>query len=77
MHLQNNKDVVRLIILISLFNIYKIYIMSALVNETPIVNWKDSENTFTQISRQGVQASDAQPKYVRDTVTWKKLPGRE
>lgn len=24
--------------------------MSALVNETPIVNWKDSENTFTQIS---------------------------
>ncbi|WP_372762112.1 tRNA (adenosine(37)-N6)-threonylcarbamoyltransferase complex dimerization subunit type 1 TsaB [Pseudoalteromonas sp.] len=25
----------------------------------------------------GVKASDAQPKYVRDTVTWKKLPGRE
>ncbi|MBH0033214.1 tRNA (adenosine(37)-N6)-threonylcarbamoyltransferase complex dimerization subunit type 1 TsaB [Pseudoalteromonas sp. NZS71] len=24
-----------------------------------------------------VKASDAQPKYVRDTVTWKKLPGRE
>ncbi|MDA8939235.1 tRNA (adenosine(37)-N6)-threonylcarbamoyltransferase complex dimerization subunit type 1 TsaB [Pseudoalteromonas marina] len=29
------------------------------------------------IAGQGVQASDAQPKYVRDTVTWKKLPGRE
>ncbi|MFY8299156.1 tRNA (adenosine(37)-N6)-threonylcarbamoyltransferase complex dimerization subunit type 1 TsaB [Pseudoalteromonas sp. SS15] len=24
-----------------------------------------------------VQAADAQPHYVRDTVTWKKLPGRE
>lgn len=24
-----------------------------------------------------VEASQAQPKYVRDTVTWKKLPGRE
>ncbi|MBQ4833394.1 tRNA (adenosine(37)-N6)-threonylcarbamoyltransferase complex dimerization subunit type 1 TsaB [Pseudoalteromonas sp. MMG010] len=24
-----------------------------------------------------VKASEAQPKYVRDTVTWKKLPGRE
>ena len=24
-----------------------------------------------------VKASDAQPKYVRDTVTWKKLPGRD
>jgi tRNA threonylcarbamoyladenosine biosynthesis protein TsaB len=24
-----------------------------------------------------VQAQDAQPVYVRDTVTWKKLPGRE
>jgi tRNA threonylcarbamoyladenosine biosynthesis protein TsaB len=26
---------------------------------------------------QTVEASQAQPKYVRDTVTWKKLPGRE
>ena len=24
-----------------------------------------------------VTAANAQPKYVRDTVTWKKLPGRE
>ena len=24
-----------------------------------------------------VSAANAQPKYVRDTVTWKKLPGRE
>ena len=29
------------------------------------------------LAGKGVQASDAQPKYVRDTVTWKKLPGRE
>ena len=26
---------------------------------------------------QGVAAEDAQPVYVRDTVSWKKLPGRE
>jgi len=24
----------------------------------------------------GVRAEDAQPVYVRDTVSWKKLPGR-
>ena len=24
-----------------------------------------------------VTASEAQPMYVRDTVTWKKLPGKE
>lgn len=29
------------------------------------------------LSGNAVKASDAQPKYVRDTVTWKKLPGRE
>jgi tRNA threonylcarbamoyladenosine biosynthesis protein TsaB len=29
------------------------------------------------LAGKGVKASDAQPKYVRDTVTWKKLPGRE
>ncbi|WP_046005226.1 tRNA (adenosine(37)-N6)-threonylcarbamoyltransferase complex dimerization subunit type 1 TsaB [Pseudoalteromonas rubra] len=28
-------------------------------------------------SGQVVNAADAQPQYVRDTVTWKKLPGRE
>lgn len=26
---------------------------------------------------EGVEAQDAQPSYVRDTVSWKKLPGRE
>lgn len=30
---------------------------------------------FTQ--KRSVEAAQAQPKYVRDTVTWKKLPGRE
>lgn len=28
-------------------------------------------------AKRTVSASQAQPKYVRDTVTWKKLPGRE
>ncbi len=29
------------------------------------------------VHNQTVEAAQAQPKYVRDTVTWKKLPGRE
>jgi len=28
-------------------------------------------------SEHSVAAEHAQPKYVRDTVSWKKLPGRE
>ncbi|MCG9771059.1 tRNA (adenosine(37)-N6)-threonylcarbamoyltransferase complex dimerization subunit type 1 TsaB [Pseudoalteromonas piscicida] len=34
-----------------------------------------ADDSFTQ--GLSVDAADAQPQYVRDTVTWKKLPGRE
>ena len=36
---------------------------------------KIAENAFAQ--GLGVSPAEAQPNYVRDTVTWKKLPGRE
>ena len=57
--------------------------------ETILFNTIDVRNTFFQKyymlkiaevefeKGNTVKAADAQPHYVRDTVTWKKLPGRE